>query len=420
MSDFIKSDHQGLSTLASRHLMYAFAGAVVPPDDADRYPGYGVAGNLWQIRLIRALQVQGFRCTEIASVRPVPSFPRLRKIWFASDAAVLPDGIAIGYLPFLNVGPAKTLSLAMANFVGMLRWGWRYRHERDKVIITYNLNAPHGLSTVFAARMVRTKVFAVIADLPVPGQGIVPSSVMRRMEFSSQVRSMRWFDGLIVLTRCMSQDFASQVPYLIMEGAVDEALMESIETDPQPKATHQFTLMYAGALSEFDGVPLLLEAFSQLDGDSYRLIIVGRGPEQERVERQAQSDPRIFYLGYVTHEKVLQLYQQADVLINPRPSEPLSTRYVFPSKLIEYLATGKIVITTATAGVLEEYGSFVFVLEDETSDGLAKLVYQIAAIPETERRAMGQAVRRYMLEHKTWTAQGRRISGFLREQFDKQ
>ena len=304
------------------------------------------------------------------------------------------------------------------SFVSLVRWGWRNRHKKNKAIITYNVNAPHGLSTILAARAVHTKAFAIIADLPVPGHGIVPSTMLRRVEFSLQVKSLRRFDGLIVLTRDIARDFAPQVPFLIMEGAVDGPLMESCSEESPLRQADKFVLMYAGLLSEFDGVPLLLEAFSLLEGDRYRLIIVGRGPEQARVERETGKDHRISYEGYLRHEQVLKLYGRADLLINPRPSAPLSTHYVFPSKLIEYLATGTPVITTATADVVEEYGDFAFVLHDETPVGLAELVRQIASLPESERSARGHAARQYMLKNKTWAIQGQRIAEFVRERLD--
>lgn len=417
MSNFIWCSNQSDDKINLETVDFVFVGAVVPPDEANQYPGYSAAGNLWQLRFIAALQEYGFRCTEIVSARPVPSFPRMRRVWFSSSEAKVPGGLIISYLPFLNLGPLKTLVLGLTNFVGLLRWGWRHRHQKNKAVITYNINAPHGLSTLLAARIVRAKAFAIIADLPVPGHGIIPSSVLRFVDFLVQVISIRWFDGLIVLTRVMSQDFAPKVPSLNMEGAVDGLLMESID-DSQPEGTRHFTLMYAGALNEFDGVLLLLDAFSRLEGDLYRLIIAGKGPLQARVEHQALEDPRISYMGFIPHQQVLQLYQHADILINPRPSHPLSTRYVFPSKLVEYLATGKLVITTATADVVQEYGNFVIILLDETPTGLAKLVSQVATMPQAERQAMGQDAKRYMLEHKTWLAQGRRIAVFLREQID--
>jgi glycosyltransferase involved in cell wall biosynthesis len=337
----------------------------------------------------------------------------LRRVWFPSRKVALLDGLDAYYLPFINLNPIKTLSLGLANVVSLLQWGWRYRHVKNKAIITYNVHAPHGLTTVFAARILRTKAFAVIADLPVPGHGIVPSTFMRRLEFALQIKSLPWFDGLVVLTRDMAEDFAPQVPFIWMEGAIDQSIMKLADEELSSEMQHQFTVMYAGALTEFDGVLQLLDAFSLLNESWYRLVIAGKGALEVEVRHAASRDARISYLGFLPHEEVVMLYQGADVLVNPRPSTPLSTRYVFPSKLIEYLATGKAVISTATSGVQEEYADFLFLLEDETPEGLANLIRQIARLSPAERRAKGTRAREHVLANKNWEAQGGRVAGFI-------
>lgn len=410
-------DSEGAISTTQDPIQFAFVGALIPSTAVDSYPGFSAAGNLWQSRLLSALQRQGFQCTKILSLRPVMSFPRCRRLIFAPGSAKGPDDLVITYLPFVNFGPIKTFTVGIANFIELVKWGWRHRHSTRRVIITYNVSAPHGLTTALAARASRTKAFAVIADLPVPGHGILPRTPLRRLDFALQVSSMRSLDGLVVLTRNMAQDFAPQVPFISVEGAIDGPLTRSIVAESPSEQNGQFVLMYAGLLSEFDGVHWLLEAFSLLSEERFRLVIVGRGPEQERVLEAAKNDSRISYMGYLTHEEVLKKYQRAHVLINPRPSAPLSTRYVFPSKLIEYLASGTPTITTATAGVLENYGEYAFILREETPTGLANLIRYVASISKTERCRMGSAARHYMLERKTWDIQGKRIAAFLRERF---
>jgi glycosyltransferase involved in cell wall biosynthesis len=394
---------------------FAFIGAVVPHGEAYNYPALSIAGNLWQLRLLAALGECGLTCTSILSVRPVASFPRLRRLWFSSADRKLSEDLDAHYLAFANLGPVKALTLALSNFIGIVCWGWRHRTEKYKFVLTYNVSAPNGLSTLLGARIVHAKAFAVVADLPVPGHGIVPGTLARRVDFWLQTKSLPKFDGLIVLTEDIARDFAPATPFLRMEGAIDGPLMESLGDAPQLGTDRSFVLMYAGLLNAFDGIPLLLEAFSSLPGNNYRLIIVGKGPEQAKVEGEARRDPRILYKGYVTHEEVLELYSTADLLINPRPSGPLSARYVFPSKLIEYLASGRPVLTTATADVVEEYGRFAYVLRDETPQGLATAIEKVASLPEEERLGLGRAARQHMLKDKTWKVQGERVTGFIRK-----
>src|SRR5689334_1157299 len=72
-------------------------------------------------------------------------------------------------------------------------------------------------------------------------------------------------------------------------------------------ATTPFTIFYAGALSHYQGVDILLAAFSQLTGN-YRLVIAGIGPLREAVEHGTQHDARIEFLGYRPLAELLSHY----------------------------------------------------------------------------------------------------------------
>lgn len=54
----------------------------------------------------------------------------------------------------------------------------------------------------------------------------------------------------------------------------------------------------------------------------------------------ATKDRRIQYLGSIPHDEILQLQRTASLLVNPRTPEGIYTKYSFPSKTMEYLASG--------------------------------------------------------------------------------
>jgi glycosyltransferase involved in cell wall biosynthesis len=150
-------------------------------------------------------------------------------------------------------------------------------------------------------------------------------------------------------------------------------------------------------------------------GIDVRLRIAGAGPLAGEVERAVATDARIEYLGLVSHKRVLQLYQSADLLINMRLTRRLNTRFFFPSKMMEYLASGIPVITTCPGHVEEEYGRLCYLLKDESAEALASLIERVGNISADERFELGRRARRYMLENKTWEVQGRKIGRYIRE-----
>jgi glycosyltransferase involved in cell wall biosynthesis len=392
-----------------------FVGAFVDPDAAPDDPAYSAAGTLMQQRLLASLRDAGLAAEEVIALRTAVSFPRSRRLLFGFRRATLPGGIAASLLPFINVPPLKQLSSGLAVFALLTRWA-RRRKRTPRAILLYNVACPPAVFSLLAGRFTGSKVFAVVADLQVPGSGYLDDTLLRRCDYWLQHSSLRRFDGLIALTDRMASDHAPAVPAIRMEGAVPPEL-ETGDTasDESESAGRPFTLMYAGELSELKGLPLLLSAFARLEGPGYRLWITGKGELRAALEAAATRDPRIVYRGFPPYEQVLDLYRRADVLVNPHSTRHLSARYLFPSKLLEYLATGTPVISTpCTPEVGQEYGDVLVLMREESTDELVAAVRRVETMPAEERRALGQAARRLVLERKTWRAQGARIAGLIR------
>jgi glycosyltransferase involved in cell wall biosynthesis len=176
-----------------------------------------------------------------------------------------------------------------------------------------------------------------------------------------------------------------------------------------------FVITSAGSLDEANGFLILLKAFSLLQGDQYRLCMAGAGPLEQQVREAAANDPRIDYLGMLPFSEVLQLYKRSDVLINMRVTADLHTKYFFPSKMMEYLASGVPVISTCTGHVREEFGDFCYLLEEETPEGLAEMIRAVAQQSQEERKQRGQRARHYMMTNKTWQAQTRKVVRYMCE-----
>jgi glycosyltransferase involved in cell wall biosynthesis len=401
----------------------AFVGAIDSDGRHGGTPAYSPAGTLFQERLLAGLAAAGVEVSQVFAVRPLPSYPADRRLLLPSGRTMLLERFGVALLPFVNLGPLKPVTAGASLLPRLMHW-LRARRDVRASVITYNVTNPPGLATVLAARLSGAKAFAVVADVQVPGAGLVPDTFFRRLEFRLQARTLPLFDGLIVLTERIARDFAPRVPYLVLEGAVPEGLIETAPREPNsrvPGGDDLFTLMYAGGLSELKGIPLLLDAFSRLPGPEYRLWITGAGPLQATVERAAANDARITFWGFPPYGEVLAMYQRASLLVNPHSSTEASARYLFPSKLIEYLASGTPVLSTRSTPEIErEYGSVLYTIARDSGEELADAVRRVAALPVGERRALGAQAREFVLREKTWEVQGRRVARFVRDVWDGQ
>lgn len=394
----------------------AYVGSIVPDEPEYHNPAFSRAGVMFQQNLLEGLKRAGLVPSQIFSVRPIQSFPGGNRLWVKKERAHLGQGMFVTLLPFLNLTPLKQFVIGVATLWALLVWGWRTRGIAHRVVYTFNLTVPPGLSTLLGARLIGAKAVVSLNDIHEPGH-MVPATLFHRFDFWMQRQLIPLFDGHIAVADKIMADFAPGKPYLRLEGGIANDVLEGTGKSLRLIGDQSlpFTIVSAGRLDETNGVRVLLESFSILEGDHYRLRIAGTGPLEAEVRQAAAKDSRIEFCGFISFEKVLALYDSADVLINMRLTKDRNTRYFFPSKLMEYLASGTPVITTCTGHVEEEFGDFVFLLENETSKGLSEAIRQVASIAHESRADMGRRAREYMVKNKSWDSQGRKVLKFILE-----
>jgi glycosyltransferase involved in cell wall biosynthesis len=251
---------------------------------------------------------------------------------------------------------------------------------------------------------------ASVNDINVPGE-MVPSTLAWRLDFYLHKCLLPRFDALVVVSSAIIEDFAPTMRHVRVEGGIIPEIVAPVPPDLKPVQT--FDVVFAGGLEAVNGVEPMLDAISRIEGDGYRFIFAGSGPLEDAVRRAAVEDPRIIYRGFLNLSELLPIYAQADVLINMRLTAKMRSRYFFPSKLMEFLASGTPVISTCTGHVEQEFGDLLFLLKDETPDGLADAIRQVEAMGRKYRLRIGRKAREYMLQRKTWRAQAGRISALL-------
>jgi glycosyltransferase involved in cell wall biosynthesis len=145
--------------------------------------------------------------------------------------------------------------------------------------------------------------------------------------------------------------------------------------------------VFAGRLSPEKGLDTLLDAWSQLPPDVH-LRIVGDGPMASRVQRAADSDSRIRWLGRVNATEVLTILDQARCLIMP------SVCYeTFGLTIAEAFAKGTPVIVSNLGAMAElvDDGRTGLLFEPNDSADLARKVQQLLADSTTPFRAQARS-----------------------------
>ncbi|WP_404789953.1 glycosyltransferase [Altericista sp. CCNU0014] len=152
-------------------------------------------------------------------------------------------------------------------------------------------------------------------------------------------------------------------------------------------------LLYTGRLSAAKGLPILFQALQQVVPRHPELILtlVGDGPDRHALETLAANlklTPHLKFVGYQSQDAVCQYLRDSDIFVLPSFSEGL------PVALMEALAAGVPVITTAIAGISElvEAGINGYLIPPGAVEPLVQSLDRLLDDAELRQR-MGQAGR---------------------------
>jgi glycosyltransferase involved in cell wall biosynthesis len=404
-----------LKGLESERLRVALLGFTLPEDDIKALGTVAAAAvaqtHNFAWSLVSALTEAGCAVT-LLSTLPVRDFPTH-------------SALVIGGKRFASEGISPSRSLGFVNVI-LLKHVSRFlscvgvgrRHLiafRAQILLIHGSHLPFLWFAAVARRLLRVRTVAVLTDPP----GVVLPADTRVMRLLRSVdrrlvrTALRGIDGVVCLTDELGAEFAPHAPRLVMEGIVNpkvQALSRSCMSRPDTGTS--FKVAYAGALKETYGIQRLVNAVLTLPED-VSLDIYGTGSAKESIERTAASCSRIRYHGPLPHSDLMEALLRADLLVNPRPVDQGFVRYSFPSKLIEYMALGRPVLTTHLPGIPGAYAGKVRFAYDDSVEGLAKSILDAWRCDRCELEAMAQEAQQFVTTKKSSLTQGRRIRGFL-------
>ena len=135
-------------------------------------------------------------------------------------------------------------------------------------------------------------------------------------------------------------------------------------------------MIFAGRLSKEKGIDTLVE-IAKLLSDDIHLIVLGDGPEKNKVSALANANENIHYLGYQPKEKTIPLIRGSDALIQPSIVEGIS------STILEAMACKTAIIATEVGGnkeILENNKTGILIEPDTSEKLLDKIDYFLMSL----------------------------------------
>lgn len=318
--------------------------------------------------------------------------------------------ISVGYKndKYINRVNCKNAMLSAA-----AKWiKTRYQGGELQVLVYSMRSAPMATACYIKRKIPNAKIHLIITDLPQfmdLGQSKLKAA-LKKIDWLSIQRMQKKFDSFILFAEKMA-DYL-KIPkdkWMLMEGSYDKGNSEAADQSDKKKA-----IMYSGRLDVEYGIPMLLEAFTQIEDPEAQLWLTGGGNAVDQIKDAAEKDPRIKFYGFLPkREDVIVLQRQASLLINMRLPMEEASNYCFPSKLFEYMASGVPVLTFLLGGIPQEYRDYLYMLDECDVKSLSGGIQKILSIPEEDLIQKGKKAKEFILSEKTSAKQSARIVEFI-------
>ena len=341
--------------------------------------------NVYQWGVVEGLLANNID-VEVCSFPFLPTYPSGYKFTKTREEDIIFQNTKIGRAYSYNTIPGiKEIDIICKLKKVIKHWILTFSESEKGYILIYSLYGPFlNASISTSTNYDRIKVCPIVTDLFISSIGVLRSypflkKIQGVFEYGMIKRGLKKADTFVLLAKAM----VKYVPRAINNHVIIEGIAGNGFPKPKTKrASVEKSLLYTGSLGVHTSIKELVDAFMMTSDKSFRLLICGTGYYETYIREMSQKDNRIVYKGSVPREEAVRLQQSSTVLINPRlPSIP-DTPYSFPSKTIEYLASGTPMIGYRLVGITQDYYEFFYIPKDETKEALSELINEVLNTPQ--------------------------------------
>jgi len=157
-----------------------------------------------------------------------------------------------------------------------------------------------------------------------------------------------------------------------------------------------FTVLYWGNFLPHHGVDSIIDAVAELDGEVIEFVLLGEGPEKERIEAEVENRElsSIQFLGRVSMEDLVDWIAAADSCLGIFSSD-IRARASITNKVSEGIAMGKPVVTMDSGAIRDWFTDRedIYLVPPEDGSALAAAIRDLRDNPGL-RETLGENARK--------------------------
>lgn len=320
-----------------------------------------------------------------------------RRIFFRSTKETS-NNVEYRYIGFINYPVLRSIFLSVGTFFRILRL------KKDSTVICDGLNYSMSVAAQKACKIRGIKTVGIITDVPCHRPGKTAPTNYEKKNLSA----MKKFDSYLLLTEKMNEVVNPEGrPYIVLEGHSDVSMKDVpnlLESKSEPRVC-----MYAGSLRSVYGIEYLVNGFIDAKISNAELHIYGEGDYKETLIQKTMEHSNVKYYGSRPNTEIVEEELKATLLVNPRPTGEDYTKYSFPSKNMEYMASGTPLLTTKLPGMPSEYYDYVYTIDREDSDGIKERLIDILSQDPAKVHKFGIKAKDYVMKEKNNVVQAAKV-----------
>ncbi len=326
-----------------------------------------------------------------------------------NDKFKIPDSSTIGNTKIRHISINKKSFGSMLNAMSEFE-KYLYTLGTDKLkdftVIMYAVIPPFERVLLKLKKKYGIKIVTICSEVPELRRWGKSFSGKIKKNILSYYNSK--FDGYIFFSAAMRDIVkCGNKPYMVLEGIAPDIRNK-------PLKGKRNIVMYAGGLARDNNVVLLAKCCQRIP-EVDELWICGAGEDAAEIEQLSKQDNRIKYWGQIDNSRILELEEQAKLLVNLRSPDTLLTRYSFPSKILEYISTGSLVLSSRLVGIPAEYFEYIMSVKSTEPSEVIECISKSLTMNEDEYLKKVLCAQAFIRDHKNCRVQSKKVIEFVDE-----
>lgn len=222
--------------------------------------------------------------------------------------------------------------------------------------------------------------------------------IMSKVYFNISILLLKFLDAHLLFQSSAAKELNLRKPYYVTKPGID---LSNINTIPRKINRKHLRLTYMGSLMNYNGIIELLEVFARYKDDDISLRIFGKGKLENIVKNYSNDNPRVIFGGLINQSAIQEVLLTTDLLLNLRDPQHYVGKFAYPSKLIEYMATG-IPILSTDIGFDRHMKECLYTIENLNSLEIYEKIIEIKNDTITNRLKKANNAKKYIELNNNW------------------